>query len=556
MPRFLKERALLEGAAAGAEAAARVIFPAACVADSFAAHVPFDPARQRVLPQGCYRPVTRDPVAGAAVRARLGLAADTRLVLGIGTGDLRKGFDLFLQTWRATRRRARGAAVFAWLGAVDPSLRGSLGCEIAEAESSGTFHAPGFQGDLDGWLSAASALALTSREDPFPTVVLEAISAGVPVAAFAGGGGAADLIMALDAGMTVPMADTESMAEALDGFRARDWGEEAGRLAAAIRDQFDFTRYAAALLREAQPGLPSISVVVPSCDYARYMARRLGAVFAQTVPVREVLVFDDASTDDSVGVARAAARDWRRDISVVSRATRTGSAFGQWVDAVETASGDRIWIAESDDAAEPGFLARIAAAIAAAPDLVMAACDSRVIDADGKPVWPSYQAYYADSGAAGLSRDLVMAGKEFARRFLAERNLLLNVSAVVWRRAALRAALARCGGELPGWRLAGDWRVYLEVLAEADGPVAWIAEPLNIHRRHGASVSGAPPCRDHLREIARMHNLLRDRLDLDAAAVSRQAAYRAGLSRRIGGRARLSPARRAAGARSDGNTCR
>jgi hypothetical protein len=163
----------------------------------------------------------------------------------------------------------------------------------------------------------------------------------------------------------------------------------------------------------------------------------------------------------------------------------------------------------------------------------MAVCDSRVIDGDGNAVWQNYQAYYADSGAADLARDVVMPGKDFARRFLAERNLLLNASAVVWRREALRAALKRCGAELPGWRLAGDWRVYLEVLAEADGPVAWIAEPLNIHRRHGASVTGALPSREHLSEIARMHRVLRDRLDLDAAAISRQSAYRASLSRQF-----------------------
>ena len=36
----------------------------------------------------------------------------------------------------------------------------------------------GYRDDMDAVFSAADAFALTSREDPFPTVVLEALSAG------------------------------------------------------------------------------------------------------------------------------------------------------------------------------------------------------------------------------------------------------------------------------------------------------------------------------------------------------------------------------------------
>ena len=57
------------------------------------------------------------------------------------------------------------------------------------------------------------------------------------------------------------------------------------------------------------------------------MARRLASVFAQTYPVAEVIVFDDASTDDSVAVARRTAEDWGRDIRLVVNTTNSGSAF-------------------------------------------------------------------------------------------------------------------------------------------------------------------------------------------------------------------------------------
>ena len=78
-----------------------------------------------------------------------------------------------------------------------------------------------------------------------------------------------------------------------------------GRRAAG---RFDFKAYVASLMSLAQPELPRISVVVPSYNYARYMKQRMASILAQTQPVLEVIVLDDASTDDSVEVARGCRR--------------------------------------------------------------------------------------------------------------------------------------------------------------------------------------------------------------------------------------------------------
>ena len=79
----------------------------------------------------------------------------------------------------------------------------------------------------------------------------------------------------------------------------------------------------------------------------------------------------------------------------------------------------------------------------------------------------------------------------------------MNASAILFRRSALRTALARCAGALADYRMAGDWHLYLDLLAHGDGQVAWVAAPLNLHRRHGGGVTaGMDPAR-HLDEIAR-----------------------------------------------------
>ncbi len=72
---------------------------------------------------------------------------------------------------------------------------------------------------------------------------------------------------------------------------------------------------------------------------------------------------------------------------------------------------------------------------------------------------------------------------------MAERNLILNASAVLWRRSALLAALARCEPDLQQFQLAGDWRLYAEILARLVPRSLMSRVPLNRHRRHPQSVT-------------------------------------------------------------------
>ncbi len=523
MPRLIHERGLGGDLRAAEAAATALVFPAASVRDRVAELQPLAPERTRIRPQGSYRLPEFSPSARAELRAELGIGADAPLVLGCGYADLRKGFDLFLQAWRATRRR-RPDAMFVWVGAMDPQLRNFLGPEIAAATATGGFRLPGFCADVAGWYSAADVLALTSREDPFPSTVLEALGAGLPSVAFDEAGGIPELLREEHCGRAVALGDPEAMAVALLAQVAETPALRV-RLAALARRRFDFTAYAEWVLHAADPELAPISVAVPSYNYARFMPARLASIFGQSHPVAEVLVLDDASTDDSVAVCHQVAADWGRQVTVLAAAANSGSVFAQWRRAAELARGDYLWIAEADDEAEPELLARLAGAIAAAPDIDLAFADSRAIDADGAPVSASYRDYYVRSGAAELAGSGYFPAAAFARRFLAERNLILNVSAVLWRREALLAALDRCGEELSGYRLAGDWRLYVELMAASQGQVAYVAEPLNVHRRHPQGVTGSLDVDSHLAEIARVQRAIRRRLRLDDAAARQQDAY-------------------------------
>ena len=180
LPRLLAERDLLAAAAAGAAAADRVLFASAFVRDRFLAATGLDPARAEVIGQGCYRPVAPCGAARHAIRAELGIPADAYVAIGCGYADLRKGFDLFLRVWHATQTRCTGRrrrpVHLVWVGAVDPTVHSYLGAEMAAAEAAGSFHFTGWRDDVGALMAAADVMLLTSREDPFPAVVLEAMT--------------------------------------------------------------------------------------------------------------------------------------------------------------------------------------------------------------------------------------------------------------------------------------------------------------------------------------------------------------------------------------------
>jgi cellulose synthase/poly-beta-1,6-N-acetylglucosamine synthase-like glycosyltransferase len=347
------------------------------------------------------------------------------------------------------------------------------------------------------------------------------MSAGVPTVAFMGAGGIPELLRDRSAGVSVPLGDADAMVRQMRALVVRVSPADRARLAERTRLDFEFGAYAAAVLRLAAPDVLDVTAVVPNFNYGRYLPGRIASIAAQTHPVREIIVLDDASTDGSEAAVREAAAKAGRKVCWVGSDRNSGSVFRQWRRAVDLARSEWLWIAEADDMAEPGFLASLAAALRDVPDGVMAFTDSRAVDAAGAPMWGDHQTYYARVGAPLLSQDGVHPAADVLRTCLSRRNLILNASAVLWRQDALRQALDRCGAELDSYTMAGDWRVYAEVLS-AGGSVAYVAHPLNVHRRHAASVTHSLAPRRHLAEVSRMQRHMRGLLGADPALLAGQ----------------------------------
>lgn len=238
---------------------------------------------------------------------------------------------------------------------------------------------------------------------------------------------------------------------------------------------------------------PLVSVIVPNYNHARYLDRRVRSVLEQTLRDCEVLILDDASTDGSLRVLERYRDEGR--IRLFTNQTNSGSPFPQWNRGVGLARGTYVWIAESDDEAEPRMLETLVGTLEASPDVVLAYCQSWVIDDEGRRLHTA-ERWAADLSTSHWTTDRVTDGRDELAERLVIRCTIPNASGVVFRRDAYLAA----GGAPEDMRLAGDWMTWARLLLQ--GRVAFVAEPLNGFRYHGATVRATTPKAEFCRQMA------------------------------------------------------
>jgi glycosyltransferase involved in cell wall biosynthesis len=105
------------------------------------------------------------------------------------------------------------------------------------------------------YLAAIDVFAMVSREDPFPLVMLEAGSLGVPTVCWADSGGAPEFVET-DAGIVVPYLSVDRFANALQELRSDDTrrGRMGARASTKVMDRYTLEQQAPRL-REAMDQL-------------------------------------------------------------------------------------------------------------------------------------------------------------------------------------------------------------------------------------------------------------------------------------------------------------
>lgn len=112
-------------------------------------------------------------------------------------------------------------------------------------------------------------------------------------------------------------------------------------------------------------GTPTLSVVVPNYNHARYLKAALEAHLGQRAAPCEVIVVDDASTDDSRAIVEDVAA---RHVAVrLIRMARNGGVNAAINRGLREARGDFVCFSAVDDLVSPDFVARSLAILAKHP---------------------------------------------------------------------------------------------------------------------------------------------------------------------------------------------
>lgn len=146
------------------------------------------------------------------------------------------------------------------------------------------------------------------------------------------------------------------------------------------------------------PGSVSVSVVVPARDDAVHLARCLRLLAAQTRPPDEVVVVDNASSDSTPEVARAAgARVVFEPRPGIPPAAATG---------YDAARGDVVVRCDADTVPGPEWIAGLLAALGAHPDAVAVSGPGRFLGLPpgvGRLLSELYMNLYVLSTASALA---------------------------------------------------------------------------------------------------------------------------------------------------------
>ncbi|MDP7993290.1 glycosyltransferase [Bacillus sp. MHSD_36] len=504
-----------------AEFAYKIVFPSQYVYEKFRTITQLDHQKCHILPQGLFNhnPYKNDiEKARNELRKKHNLPLDSKIILGVGFADHRKGIDLFSLIAYSVRKIHTNIH-FIWVGKTDVHFLNRL-----SPRYTAHFTLVDPTPDIGLYNSGADLYLLTSREDPFPNVVLEALDTKVPVIGFKNAGGFEDVVTE-QTGALVDYLNLPMMLERIYEFI----GDEELRLQKGsfgqelIEKDFNFLHYIYQLLNLLDHNYKKISVIIPNYNYEKYLPDRVKSILNQTYPLYELIFLDDASTDNSVSTFEQLLSNENKPhlkVQQIINDTNSGSVFKQWIKGVSAATGDYIWIAEADDLCDQTFLEEVIQGFHINNNVTLGYTQSKQIDEQGNILANHYLDYTNDIDKEKWQRPYFRKGIDEIQDTLLIKNTIPNVSSVVFKNIDITTTAK----QLEKFKVAGDWFFYVSLLKE--GNIYFNPKPLNYHRRHTNSVIRTEDSYSHYSEVVQIQNFIKDTFAIEDISKKKMYAYR------------------------------
>ena len=227
---------------------------------------------------------------------------------------------------------------------------------------------------------------------------------------------------------------------------------------------------------------PLVSVIVPNYNYARFLRQRIDSILLQDFTDYELILLDDASSDDSRSILESY-RSNPHTACIVCNEQNSGSPFSQWQKGLSLARGKYVWIAESDDYAASSFLRETVDVMERHPEAVICFAGSSRIDPHGHLLKKDND-YWSRNPMLHRRGYRVLDGMAYIVHNLYWRNYIYNASGALFKKDALKDVdLSSC----TAMHCCGDWLFWAKLAAH--GQVIEIYKKLNYFRSHEVSAS-------------------------------------------------------------------
>lgn len=229
---------------------------------------------------------------------------------------------------------------------------------------------------------------------------------------------------------------------------------------------------------------PKVSVIVPNFNHAAYLVDRLDSIYNQSYGNFEVILLDDCSSDQSTDILRSFAQRYPKNTICIFNETNSGGVFNQWKKGLTLATGELVWIAESDDSCTTNLLEEL---VCSFQNPAVRLAFARTEFVGGMPPrtnWTSEE-YLSELGLKIWDKAFIKSAHAMVKSAWVVKNIIPNVSSALFRHPGKLSLL-----DDAHWRhlrLCGDWIFYLSIIR--GGLIAYSPHATNYYRMHALNTS-------------------------------------------------------------------
>lgn len=263
---------------------------------------------------------------------------------------------------------------------------------------------------------------------------------------------------------------------------------------------------------------PKVSIIVPNYCHDKYLEQRLDTIYGQSYKNIEVILLDDGSDDHSLSILDRYGELYP-DITIRDyNKINVGKIFRQWQKGIMLASGDLVWIAESDDYCTKNFLSELVPLLH--NQAVMLAY-SRTVFVGGETsdtIW-TLEEYLEEIDADLWKTPFVVSAHQLVTKAWAIKNIIPNVSSALFRHPGNTRLFKDEAWQ--AMKICGDWIFYLHGIR--GGLVAYTPQAINYYRVHNNNSSTSTYAKDiYYSEHVRVAETLSSLYLLDAGVLLKQ----------------------------------